>query len=207
MFLKFFLVQDYYRYSSILFSNSFHSFIFCLCPWSMGSIPHLQIIPELSQHNYLKSLSCPQGFEMPPWFSAGLLCVDAYLLCQQITNDGWWSGVSVLRSSWSPLQGEKHFWRGLRNKHVWFSPPRTAVWFHLMKMGWACLRVIFQPFCPMMIGVRLSAPLVNHLSCSFLKYLLHPPLIPIPLFYPGHLFTSGLHHYSLFFGNLPKCLF
>ena len=53
----------------------------------------------------------------------------------------------------------------------------------------------------------LSAPLVNHLSCSFLKYLLHPPLIPIPLFYPGHLFTSGLHHYSLFFENLPRCLF
>lgn len=111
-----------------------------------------QIIPGLSQHNYLKS---PQGFETPPWFSAGLLCVGAYLLCQQITDDGWWSGVAALRSSWSSLQGEKLFWRGLRNKHIWFSPPRTALWFDVMKTGWACFRDIFQPSCPMMVGVHL----------------------------------------------------
>ena len=53
----------------------------------------------------------------------------------------------------------------------------------------------------------LSAPLVNHLPCYLLKYLPHPPLIPIPLFCPWHLFTSGLHHDSLLFENLPKCLF
>ena len=183
MFLKFFLVQDYYRYSSILFFNSFHSFIFYLCPWSMGSIFSPQIIPELSRHNYLKSLSCPQGFEMPPWFSAGLLCVVAYLLCQQITSDGWWSGVSVLRSSWSPLQGEKHFWRVLRNKHVWFSPPWTAVWFDLRKMGWACFRVIFQPSCPMMIGVRL---------CLLLLWITCPaPFLNICYIHPSSLFPSS----------------
>ena len=45
----------------------------------------------------------------------------------------------------------------------------------------------------------LSAPLVKYLPC--------PHLIPIPLFCLWHLFTSGLHHYSLFFENLPKYLF
>ena len=122
---------------------------------------------------------------MPPWFPAGLLCVGAYLLCQQITDDGWWSGVAVLRSSWSSLQGKKHFWRGLRNKHVGFSPPWIALWFDLMKTGWACFGDIFQPSCPIMVGVHLGLLLLwITIPAPFLNIChIHPhpysPLLPL----------------------------
>ena len=120
---------------------------------------------------------------MPPWFPVGLLRVGAYLLCQQIPEDGWWSGVAVLRSSWSSLQGKKHFWRGLRNKHVGFSPPRIALWFDLMKTGWACFGDIFQPSCPMMVGV--------HLGLLLLWITIPAPFLNICHIHPSSLFPSS----------------
>lgn len=141
--------QDYYRYSSILSFLSLFIVFHLLFMSLIYGIHFPQIIPGLSQDNYLKS---PQGFETPPWFSAGLLCVGAYLLCQQITDDGWWSGVAALRSSWSSLQ-EKTLLKRVKEQAHLISPHLGLLcdltsW----KQGWACFRDIFQPSCPMMVG-------------------------------------------------------
>ena len=171
--------------------------------------PPPPIIPELSQHNYLKIMSI-----MSPgvWNATLISCGSSTCRCLSAlsANYRWWLVVwggcaEVLLE----LSARKEtLLKRVKEQARWILPTSdcSVIWPH--ENGLSLFRGHFPTILPH-DGRSSSqfAPLVNHYSCSLLKYLPHPPLIPIPLFCPWHLFTSGLHRFGLYFENLPKCLF
>lgn len=144
----------------------------------MGSIPPPPpIIPELSQHNYLKIMSI-----MSPgvWNATLISCGSSMCRCLSAlsANYRWWLVVwggcaEVLLE----LSARKEtLLKRVKEQARWILPTSdcSVIWPH--ENGLSLFRGHFPTILPH--NGRSSsrfAPLVNHYSCSLLKYLPHPP--------------------------------
>ena len=146
--------------SSRLLQILFHTFLLSL--FIVSSFVYVLDIwdpcPPPPNHSWIVST---QLFEKSPgvWNATLIFCGSSLCRCLSAlsANYRWWlvvwGGCAEVLLELSARR--ETLLKRVKEQALWFSPPRTALWFDLMKTGWACFRDIFQPSCPMMVGVHL----------------------------------------------------